>query len=218
MFKIETPVTTDTLHEFRQDGLFQTEVARRVNLHDGLVRALSAAVAVMQRDAGLAVLALAGGAVVLDPRDEQIRRLKGLILKVLDSWWPFVHGALGASQRAINLRKELSDGIQPGAERSREADRTRFPDEAFNEWLDVGISDAGHTVWDQIGDTCSAWHGWENALLYASDEDDEPLLPAPVTIYTRPAPAGGDSATNSRDVALEWKRRGSVVTPDPEAS
>jgi hypothetical protein len=39
------------------------------------------------------------------------KRLRGLILKVLDLWWPFVHGR-HASNAAVNLRKELSDGIQ----------------------------------------------------------------------------------------------------------
>lgn len=45
--------------------------------------------------------------------------------------------------------------------RDREADRARFTDKDFNRWLDDGISDAGHTVWDAVGCTASAWAGWE---------------------------------------------------------
>lgn len=52
--------------------------------------------------------------------------------------------------------------------RDREAARKRFPDAAFNRWLDEGISDAGHTVWDQIHDVCDAWHGWMNRSFYES--------------------------------------------------
>lgn len=52
--------------------------------------------------------------------------------------------------------------------RYREADRVRFPDPAFNKWLDESISDSWHTVWDQIGDTADAWSGWENRQYYAA--------------------------------------------------
>ena len=58
--------------------------------------------------------------------------------------------------------------------RDREADRQRFPDAAFNRWLDEGISDAGHTVWDQIHDVCDAWHGWTNRPFY---DPARPALP-----------------------------------------
>lgn len=57
----------------------------------------------------------------------------------------------------------------PGGEavaRDREADRRRFSDPAFNRWLDEGISDAGHTVWDAIPDVCCAWQGWDNRQHY----------------------------------------------------
>ncbi|MCE7031772.1 hypothetical protein LY625_03930 [Lysobacter sp. GX 14042] len=58
---------------------------------------------------------------------------------------------------------------EPGVvSRDREADRTRFTDKAFNDWLDTGISDAGHTVWDAVGDTQAAWKGWE-ARQFAGD-------------------------------------------------
>lgn len=45
----------------------------------------------------------------LEVRD---RRLSGLILEVLERWWPFVHGT-HASNGAKGLRKKLSDGVQP---------------------------------------------------------------------------------------------------------
>lgn len=51
--------------------------------------------------------------------------------------------------------------------RNRESDRIRFTDPKFNTWLDEGISDMGHTVWDQISDTADAWAGWENREYYA---------------------------------------------------
>ena len=54
--------------------------------------------------------------------------------------------------------------------RDREADRARFPDHRFNAWLDTGISDAGHTVWDQIGDVCSAWAAWQDQEESATEE------------------------------------------------
>lgn len=44
----------------------------------------------------------------LEVRD---RRLSGLILEVLERWWPFVHAH--ASNAAKDLRKKLSDGVQP---------------------------------------------------------------------------------------------------------
>lgn len=52
--------------------------------------------------------------------------------------------------------------------RDREADRERFPDPEFNRWLDEGISDGGHTVWDALASVCDAWHGWENRQYYAA--------------------------------------------------
>lgn len=51
--------------------------------------------------------------------------------------------------------------------RNRDADRKRFPDEAFNRWLDEGISDAGHTIWDTVTDIDDAWAAWESRPYYA---------------------------------------------------
>ena len=72
--------------------------------------------------------------------------------------------------------------------RNREADRQRFPDPAFNRWLDEGISDAGHTVWDQVGDVCAAWHGWWNREFYAT-----------------PAPPQAVPATDARSLIEECR-------------
>lgn len=56
---------------------------------------------------------------------------------------------------------------------NREADRQRFPDVAFNLWLDEGISDAGHIVWDSLNDVCDAWHGWNSRKYYAIPQPAE---------------------------------------------
>lgn len=70
---------------------------------------------------------------------------------------------------------------QPAAEarpvRNREADRERFTDPEFNRWLDEGISDAGHTVWDAVGDVQAAWQGWNNRQFYAAPPA-RPVAPA----------------------------------------
>lgn len=56
--------------------------------------------------------------------------------------------------------------------RDRAADRARFPDREFNHWLDEAITENGEfTIWDQIVDTCSAWHGWVNARDHFTAKD-----------------------------------------------
>ena len=67
--------------------------------------------------------------------------------------------------------------VQPS--RDREADRARFTDPVFNRWLDEGISDAGHTVWDAVGDTQAAWQGWENRPHYVGEQPAEAVAPVP---------------------------------------
>ena len=62
------------------------------------------------------------------------------------------------------IESELAQASEPV--RDRESDRQRFPDIEFNRWLDEGISDAGHTVWDSLNDVCDAWHGWNNRQYY----------------------------------------------------
>lgn len=47
--------------------------------------------------------------------DEQDRnaRLTLVILKLRERWWPFVHGAVMASEAAKNLFQESGDAVQP---------------------------------------------------------------------------------------------------------
>lgn len=76
------------------------------------------------------------------------------------------------NEMARRARVALETAPQPAAEarpvRNREADRERFTDPEFNRWLDEGISDAGHTVWDAVGDVQAAWQGWNNRQFYAA--------------------------------------------------
>ena len=94
--------------------------------------------------------------------------------ELLDNALKTIHGL---QPGRFSVEQELRDILaQPVADeqaeqrpvRYREADRVRFPDSAFNKWLDESISDSGHTVWDQIGDTADAWSGWENRQYYAN--------------------------------------------------
>lgn len=58
----------------------------------------------------------------------------------------------------------------------RERDRKRFSDPAFNRWLDEGVSDEGHTIYDYIGGdqyVPAAWAGWDARATY-----EAPTLPA----------------------------------------
>lgn len=76
-------------------------------------------------------------------------------------------------ERELGIQwRERSTAPQPqgdaSLQRDRESDRRRFSDPAFNCWLDDGISDAGHTVWDAVGDVAAAWAGWE-ARQFAGD-------------------------------------------------
>ena len=60
--------------------------------------------------------------------------------------------------------------------RDREADRRIFPDVDFNAWLDLGISDCGHTVYDSISSIEDAWNGW---LARATPTGWQPIDTAP---------------------------------------
>ena len=82
---------------------------------------------------------------------------------------------------AKDMRARYALSAQPVAgavARDRETDRARFPDPAFNQWLDEGISDAGHTVWDQVGSVIDAWHGWENRKFYHDPQAAPPPEPS----------------------------------------
>ena len=87
---------------------------------------------------------------------------------------PGMCSPFGGCRETEPVRAALAQGE---ARRDREADRARFPDPAFNRWLDEGISDAGHTVWDAVGDVQAAWSGWENRPYYAAPPP--PAAPCP---------------------------------------
>ena len=74
--------------------------------------------------------------------------------------------------RYLAMEKELAALKASEPVRDREAVRVCFPDD-FNRWLDEGISDAGHTVFDQIGDVSDAWAGWEARPFYAPQPASE---------------------------------------------
>lgn len=88
-----------------------------------------------------------------------------------------------------NAIVDAFDGMIERAEapRNREADRARFPDPAFNRWLDEGIADGGWTVWDQIGSTVDAWAGWQNRAFYS----DAPRPEAQPVAWRFRFPSGG---------------------------
>lgn len=70
--------------------------------------------------------------------------------------------------RAIGAALEAAVTVKPEAvERAanREQHRALFSED-FNRWLDEGISDAGHTVWDTLRNVSDAWHGWEARAHY----------------------------------------------------
>jgi hypothetical protein len=91
---------------------------------------------------------------------------------LLATWYDLCGQRISERVRILSFARAIMDAAQPAqaepVARNREADRLRFPDPAFNRWLDEGISDAGHTVWDQIGSVADAWHGWENRAFYTA--------------------------------------------------
>lgn len=60
--------------------------------------------------------------------------------------------------------------------RDREADRARFTDPDFNDWLDCGISDCGHTVYDSIDSIADAWQGWNAHVVAALRQQPAPVV------------------------------------------
>lgn len=70
----------------------------------------------------------------------------------------------------LYLRQSTPSPAPAAEQGGREADRRRFDDPAFNDWLDQGISDCGHTVWHAIADVASAWEGWEAARALCRPE------------------------------------------------
>lgn len=116
--------------------------------------------------------------------------------------------------------------------RDREADRERFPDPYFNNWLDEVISDAGHTVWCAVGDLADAWRGWEARQYYAPQQPcpcglatcQEPWEPgcglgnseahAVVAPQQPEAQAGGEVVGNSGSVKQKLPARKRYPKPD----
>jgi len=117
----------------------------------------------------------------------EIDKLTGQPATAADQTEAFASAFLDMKDNGIGVTRRNQDGsiehvpfnelrAEPpataaGDQRDRAADRQRFTDLLFNKWLDEGISDAGHTVWDQIGDTQSAWAGWENRPFYTQPTD-----------------------------------------------
>lgn len=100
-------------------------------------------------------------------------------------------------------------GVVEG-KRDREADHLRFPDADFNAWLDAGISDAGHTVYDSISSIEDAWQGWHGHVLSVM-LDENPDLDA--MLAAAPAASGGESAASVSErarelLAAEYERTG----------
>lgn len=83
----------------------------------------------------------------------------------------------------------------------READRARFNDKDFNDWLDTGISDCGHTVYDAIGNIGDAWAGWEAHVIATMPADEPQSQPWDIP---QPAAAGGDAV---RALVALWDAR-----------
>lgn len=69
------------------------------------------------------------------------------------------------------------------AKRDREADRARFPDTAFNTWLDESITENGEfTAWDSLSSTGDAYAGWSVRSNYAPTQA-EPVEGGEVVAY-----------------------------------
>lgn len=90
--------------------------------------------------------------------------------------------------------------------RDREGDRLRFPDPDFNAWLDAGISDAGHTVYDSISSIEDAWQGWHGHVLSVMLDENPDLdamiaaAPAAQTIHPDALPDGTLSKSTAKRV------------------
>lgn len=126
--------------------------------------------------------------------------------------------------RAIESAFLAKQREQSEPTRDREADRIRFPDPDFNRWLDEGISDAGHTVWDSIPDVSIAWSAWGARPYYEQKrEQSEPVAWyhndygvlelsrirrvgwKPLYSAPQPAPEGMVKLQFIADLLCEWK-------------
>jgi hypothetical protein len=95
-------------------------------------------------------------------------------------------GHRDARHAAAELVQARASSAAAVPARNREADRQRFPDPAFNRWLDERISDVGHTVWDQVGDVFAAWHGWWNREFYITPAPPQAARQGWMPIETAP--------------------------------
>ena len=67
-----------------------------------------------------------------------------------------------------NTYRAMLAAAPDAPQRNREADRARYIDRAFNEWLDDSVADGGATVWDLVPDIHSAWAAWTAHPNYAA--------------------------------------------------
>lgn len=83
--------------------------------------------------------------------------------------------------------------------RNREADRARYPNPWFNNWLDEQIAENGMTVWDTLTNTNDAYGAWCAAgSMFAQKEPEKlpvavpdmqvPVFLAPKTVYENVQP------------------------------
>ena len=67
-----------------------------------------------------------------------------------------------------NTYRAMLAAAPDAPQRNREADRARYIDRAFNEWLDDSVADGCPTVWDLVSDVHSAWAAWTAHPHYAA--------------------------------------------------
>lgn len=133
-------------------------------------------------------------------------RLQKLIQGALNTDSPQLVEAYVAIDRLVAMAQVSGNGsprlwsVSQVPTRDREADRQRFPDPEFNRWLDEGISDSGHTVWDQIHDVGAAWCGWYNRPYYATQEPQAAAEPvAFVPVHPRLGPLWCETFSGAED-------------------
>lgn len=89
--------------------------------------------------------------------------------RVTASHWQSLYEAQVALNETMHRREIRNEAAVKDAVggRDREADRHRFPDPAFNRWLDESITENGEfSVWHQLGDVATAWAAWESRPHY----------------------------------------------------
>lgn len=108
------------------------------------------------------------------------------ISELPDRWRDF-NSQINGNDCADELEAALTrEAPTEGVVRDREADRVRYPDKDFNAWLDAGISDAGHTIYDSIGNIADAWQGWFGHVVSVMLDEPEPLFATPTAPQRHP--------------------------------